>query len=753
MSTIKGVSFIGGSPTTHPKLEHGHLVATVAQRSQDLLLTSLSSMFDGVDDSFFELANHAHTNNEQNRYFEAMRELRIKRKGIENQFIQAIDRAFKHPQFLKSASSEEKQSSASSFESLSLVHNDALEESVALNSMATKAKATFTGALLQLQTRASTLYDQTNEENPVNPLDPELICRSFSEACADLAIEIREKLIVFKQFDRYVIGNLGDVLDEANRLLIHAGILPTIKLHTKKGRVHPRSTTDDLQLPMPEESDAEGSALFKQMQNLLHAVRSGHAGGQLGDPLPRLQSRGISGPVHTLNTNDLLSLLSHIPLPASSGGGSTENLAEGPVVALDLRETLQKLLDQEGARTGRSSTVEAVDEDLINLVSMLFEFILDDYNLSAPVQVLISRLQIPILKVAIKDRTFFSKPSHPARRLLNALAKAGIGWSDSGDRKRDKLYEQIHHTVKRILTEFNGSNIDLFASLYDEFSQAIEKEERKASIVEKRTRETEAGRIKSQKAHRVVDEIIRQKLVDRELPDVVSDLLRNGWNRVMFLAYLREDTDHRFRHSVRVVDELIWCLHPHSDSAMRQRWVKIVPQLLKQIKAGLLEVSVNGVRLDNLITELKTVLTDTFKQQPPARDSAPVEIADTDETIRKAMAPKQTAKTAVELQDEIESTVLAEFLARVQELEEGRWVEFNMVNGSRFRCKLSARIEEGERLIFVNRLGLKVVDKSAEELAHELRKGRMHVLEEGLLIDRAMNAVVDNLRKISGRAA
>lgn len=754
MKTVKGVTLIGETSTTRPKREHNHLVSTVSKRCTDLLLTSLSSMFDGVDDSFFELANHAHTNNEQNRYFEAMRELRIKRKGIESQFAQAIENSFLHPHALSASADQENRKSQPGFENLSLVQNDALEETVALQSMASKARATFTGSLLQLQTRMTTLYDGASEENPVNPLDPDLICAAFSEACADLAIDIREKLIVFKQFDRYVIGNLTDALEEGNRLLIHAGILPSIKFQTRKSRVHPRSSTDDAVAPDFEEAeDANDGALFQQIQTLLHGIRRADPGASpyFGD---RLQARSTSGPVHYLTSTELLNLLSKIPSSQGIAEAPNQaNLAEGPAVALNLRESLQGLLDQEGKATGKSSTVEQVDEDLINLVSMLFEFILDDYNLSAPVQVLISRLQIPILKVAIKDRSFFSKPAHPARRLLNALAKAGIGWSDASERKKDRLYDKIHHAVRRILTEFNGSNIELFGELYEDFSKSIEKEEHKARIVEKRTREAEAGRIKSQKAHRIVDEIVRQKLAEREAPEVVRDLLRNGWNRVMFLAYLREDTDHRFRHSVRVVDELIWCLTPHTDPELRQRWVKIVPQLLKQIKAGLTEVSISGSRLDDLIGELKQVLTDTFKAVASGREMPRTEVADTDETIRRALQPPAKAKTAVELQSELESSVLAEFLARIQELDDGCWVEFSLVNGSRFRCKLSGRIEEGDRYIFVNRLGLKVVEKSAEELAHELRKGRLHILEEGLLVDRAMNSVVSNLRKMSGKVA
>lgn len=704
-------------------------------------------MFDGIDDSFFELANHAHTNNEQNRFFEAMRELRIKRKGIEASFSKQLEQFFKQPEFLNKASQPEHQTEALNIDTLSLVQNDVLEESVAINSMITKAKANFTGNLLQFQTRIGTLYSNTGEEYSVNPLAPEAICHAFALASSDLAIEIKEKLIIFKQFDRYVMGNLGEVLDEANKLLVQAGIMPNLKYLAHKSKVLPRTSSDEMGPPIHSGSDdGSGGDVFGQVQNLLAAIRSSSVNNAQGST--RLQANG-NGPVQILSTAELMQLLGQIQINAAP-----ENLADGPVVALDLRSALQAILNRESERTGASPAVEQIDEDLINLVSMLFEFILDDYNLSAPIQVLISRLQIPILKVAIRDKSFFSKPSHPARRLLNALAKAGIGWSDASEQKRDKLYGHIHRIVQRILTEFTG-NISLFEELYSDFVKASEKEEHKAKLVEKRTQETEAGRIKSQKAHGIVDDIIRQKLDSHDLPEVARELLRNGWNRVMFLAYLREDTDHRFKHCVRVIDELVWCLHPHGDLESRQRWVKVVPQLLKQIKAGLVEVSINSDRLDVMLVELKKVLTDAFKQQPQpsAKDLQHPDKVLNLSPDKEFPSSKNRVKTAVELQSELEYAVLAEFLAKIDEIDIGTWVEFSLVNGNRFRCKLSARIEDSDTFIFVNRLGLKVVEKTRTDLAHELRKGRLHILDEGLLLDRAMDAVVGNLRKMSGKAA
>lgn len=707
-------------------------------RIRDTVVAGLGDLmqgaFDAVDDSLFELANNARSNNEQNRYFEAMREIRIKRKGVERHFQSAVAHFFSNPPHT-GHSQEETLSKQASSESLSLVGDEDLEEQVALNAMITKAKAHFQGPLLQLQTRFSQVYSEATEESPVNPMAPEHLCSAFTEAIEALEIQIRERLILLKQFDRYVVSNLGMLLDEANRILIQAGVIPNFRYHGKAGKQYTAESAKDAPPAATETPEPTGqasteatsnSAVFEQIRQMLALQRA-----NAGIP-PRASDPGI----RLVSDSELADLLNALPLPDTRP--ISGNLSDGEPITIDLRYVVQQILSQADTGDGRKPALNEFDEDLINLVSMLFEFILDDYNLSAPVQVLISRLQIPILKVVIRDKSFFSQASHPARRLLNSMARAGIGWSTSDEKTKDKLYNQIHNIVQRILNEFSG-DVALFETLNQEFDQFLEKENRKSSLVEQRTRESERGRIKSQQAQETVDNLLRQKVARYKLPETIHDILINGWSRVMFLAYLRDDVEHRWNESVRVVDDLIWCLHPHQEDDERDQWVRVVPSLLKTLRAGLEEVSYNSSKLDVMIGHLKHELAEAFRTNAAieARQDSPAEPEEDIATLHQ---------TAVERQQQLEDAAISEYVTQIDTIDIGNWVEFRLVNGASFRCKLSAIIEEADCFVFVNRMGLKVIEKNRIELAHEMRRGRLTLLEQGALIDRALDAVVGSLR-------
>jgi hypothetical protein len=89
-----------------------------------------------------------------------------------------------------------------------------------------------------------------------------------------------------------------------------------------------------------------------------------------------------------------------------------------------------------------------------------------------------------------------------------------------------------------------------------------------------------------------------------------------------------------------------------------------------------------------------------------------------------------------------------EALLKVDNLHVGSWVEFQEDDEHKLRCKLAAVIKPTGKFIFVNRTGMKVLEKTRMGLALEFRRNAIRLLDDALLFDRALESVIGNLRKL-----
>ncbi|MNC61512.1 hypothetical protein D3C75_1114590 [compost metagenome] len=85
-------------------------------------------------------------------------------------------------------------------------------------------------------------------------------------------------------------------------------------------------------------------------------------------------------------------------------------------------------------------------------------------------------------------------------------------------------------------------------------------------------------------------------------------------------------------------------------------------------------------------------------------------------------------------------------LRAVQRLRIGAWIEV-LDDDEPLRCKLVARIDSSDRLVFANRTGMKVREWNMLGLAQALRLGEVRLLDDGLLFERALETVLESLRQ------
>lgn len=698
--------------------------AGVYDRIQSVTLSrltpALAAMLDNADDALFERADKAENSQEQGSFFMAMRQLRLGRRDLEEGFQTALRNGFERAQSAKTSPPSPAGGIDSDYD-LSLVDNEVLEESIAIDSMIAKARARDALLLEHIHTGLNALLPHRNITEQNSPLDPSSIVDAFVNSAANFEFELAPRLIIYKLFDRHVLDILTSLYEEIDRLLVQAG-LRAPKARSTRHSPATRSSAQSGPRPTATPITAQDAApLLESLRQLLsdNTARgfTGHLSG----------SQSSAPPDAVVSLNDLVGALSLMQRDTTYDTAAEQGV----------KHALGQLLSHQH---NKRNQIGSLEDAAIDIVSLLFEVILDDPQLPPSIKALIARLQIPVLKVALLDGAFFSSKRHPARRLINEMAQASIGWVEPAQVERDPLYRQIDNVVERVLGEFDDS-VELFSHLLDEFLLFLEEEQERARMVEERTRQAAEGKAKVDSARLRVDAEIRERVAGRHLPPVVPQLLDDAWSKVLFLTYLKEGDDSpEWRQQLQVVDRLVASTEPKLTAEARRELLSEIPLLLHDLREGLNAILFNPFDMTKLFKqlELEHVRCLTASEEeitPPASDQQEPEA-----TEAQLISPPP-------ISDE-----LAEYLQRLDEVAIGTWFEFVQSSGSRVRAKLSARLNDGRQLIFVNRSGFKMSDRSLEDLAQDLQDGKVIMLDDNLLFDKALETVVSNLRSLRAGA-
>ncbi len=385
---------------------------------------------------------------------------------------------------------------------------------------------------------------------------------------------------------------------------------------------------------------------------------------------------------------------------------------------------------------------------MINIVGMLFDYILNDRNLAIPMKALISRLQIPFVKLAILDKTFFEQTSHPARQLLNELSSAGIGWSSAAELKRDARYNKIESIVLRVLNGFTD-DIEIFEPLLEDLRDFLKQEEKRHEQVEHRVQQAETGKAKTQATKEKVQQLINRKASGLRLPAQIGRFISDSFARALVMTGVKHgEASGAWHMNIQSLDELLWCCQPLSDNEDIEKRDKLLPGLLKRLRGIVSGILEDDTTVEELVFNIECELNDAA-----ARDRAYLE---SEEPLPTEL-PQDYAQVAevhlVEVAEQSEQFEQAapQFLDKLRELKEGGWVELRNAEEAPVRCKLSTIVQPSDRYVFVNRRGMKVADYGRMELAKRLEADELTLLDESEVFDRALQAVVGNLRKMQSQ--
>ncbi|MDA8962798.1 DUF1631 domain-containing protein [Pseudomonadales bacterium] len=771
-STTDASSRLDRSASYQAKI-HRHMTAPLIQlqeKSQQNLMKLLENMFDKVDDALFELAEKSVNNSEQNIFFESMREVRLKRIDIEAQYADSFGNSFVdlfHPVAVDNKESL----SAASDVGLSLMADEAVEEMVAMDAMVAKAEKHLSAPLSALYARIGSLapveVDRVN-----NPLGPKRLCDQFSDACLQLTIDIKARLVVFKLYDKYVVGELAKLYAQANEQLIANNILPDFRLTQRRSErsanivekansVSERllqgalsnSPANDLSNDPANGLSANPQDIYQLLQQLNHLDFTG-ASDASARSSTAASTHPLAGALNLLPVSAkpaighelLLQLLTTLQQDPTRIAGYSEASSAGDLSVLMPKQLTQGLSQSLSAiADGGDHSIGQGERDVISFVSLLFQFVLDDRSLAEPMKAAISRLQIPIIKVAMQDAGFFSEQAHPARRLLNEMTTAALGWIAEDNYQNDSLYQCVCATIERVSNEF-VDDTQLFSDVLADFISFVDYEKKRADLREKRVVDAEAGRDRSESARAYVSRLIESKNLEHTAPEFVRAMIENSWNNMLFLTYLKKGVDSQeWLDAVAAMDDLLWTVAPERFVGDRAGIIARIPGMLKFLRQGLNSINFDSYAAGEFFAHLEHFHLDVMQRpESMAYYKVPSNAVPVCSMIDAVDDEEVNLRIAEESDDP--------YIAKAKMLGVGQWVEFidaaeDGGETKKMRCRLAAILRNSGKRIFASRSGVKAGEYTVRDIADRLANESLLLLEDAQLFDKALSSIIDDLRQ------
>jgi hypothetical protein len=198
----------------------------------------------------------------------------------------------------------------------------------------------------------------------------------------------------------------------------------------------------------------------------------------------------------------------------------------------------------------------------------------------------IARLQLPVLRVALSDQTFFSTRRHPVRRFINRIASLANAFDDFDVGPGAKFLTRVRKLVDEIV-EGDFDQIELYAAKLAELEQFITEQtegavEKSGAAVVLDQKESE---LRIQQRYMLQ---LQAALAPMQLPAYMLDFLAQVWTQALVLAVRRDGADSdRAKRYRRVGVDLVMSIQPKGSPMFRKKFLMQLPPLMKDLNEGM----------------------------------------------------------------------------------------------------------------------------------------------------------------------
>ena len=227
-----------------------------------------------------------------------------------------------------------------------------------------------------------------------------------------------------------------------------------------------------------------------------------------------------------------------------------------------------------------------VDHMVIEVVASLFDQILADTRVPPQIAREIARLQMPVLRVALRDTSFFSVRKHPVRRFINRISTLASGFGEFESGPGRELLVRVNALVTEIV-EGDFDQVPLYARKLGELEQFVAANARAefesspaGATLQAKEAEWQTAQVFSGRLHEAYENL--------PIPDYLKEFLAGVWSQAIVASAQGSDADSsrekRFR---RAAFHLVASIQPKRSIEERKEFLAGLRGLTGTLDEGL----------------------------------------------------------------------------------------------------------------------------------------------------------------------
>ncbi len=615
------------------------------QSATSRLLASMARAFDQSETQLGSLAIAATRNAERQAFLDASHDLL--RRGDEVRQVFAKELSMQIAQALQPHNPQAGVYADTDWSALRLVDEAEVEQSVSAGRLSRDLESQCEGELRELHAYFATLQDGTPEDQ-IFPLRPAIVGKALLKAvmrasdlpaaqhcladvlsiqaggalrdcyrhlladCQQMGIS-RAPLVVKRTANTTSNGELGHPIGDDQQ--------PSNSRGAPLGRAaETTSSTPARQASSERVMSQLGQMFGMPTPTPMPASPSSTSAATL--PMPTQASHGslsaagqASGVSAVSSNHDMVALMRHLqrlpdlvrPTPQAASSAPEVASFTSPLVNV-IRVHREALVEASGGT--------ALDQMVIDIVAALFDQVLADPDVPPQMARQISRLQLPVLRVALRDQSFFHARKHPVRRLINRMGSIAALFDDLAQGAGQKCIEVITTLVNEIV-EGDFDQIELYNDKLGALEAFIEAQREQDTRDQAEVTALLSDKEADLRVQQRYMQMVGRELSELDVPEVVRHFLTQVWTQVQVNASARHGADSpeamRFKQAAH---RLVMSVQPQGHPSLRQSFLRHLPGLMRDLHDGLGSISWPAASTQAFLESLLPLHAQAMKAPP-----------------------------------------------------------------------------------------------------------------------------------------